>query len=111
MANQTDIKGTLVHVGDIIRLHLKVMEGEKERVQMFEGMVMGIRGRENDKTFTVRKIATGNIGVERIFPVSSPWILKVDVKKTSQVRRAKLGYVRRKSSKQVAQLSQSQLLK
>jgi large subunit ribosomal protein L19 len=107
MANQIEIKGTKVHVGDIVRVHLRVLEGEKERVQIFEGMVIGIRGRDENKTFTVRKIATGNIGVERIIPVFSPWIVKISIKKTSRVRRAKLGYIRRKSSKQVAQISQT----
>lgn len=107
MANQVDIKGTMVKSGDLVRVHLKVLEGEKERVQIFEGLVISIRGKENNKTFTVRKIASGNIGVERILQVSSPWIVKVDVKKTSRVRRAKLAYVRLKSHKQVAQISQS----
>jgi large subunit ribosomal protein L19 len=105
MANQVTIKDTRVGSGDIIRVHQKVLEGEKERVQIFEGMVIGIRGRDPDKSFTVRKIASGGIGVERIFPVNSPWVVKVEVKKVGQVRRAKLGYVREKSSKQVAQIS------
>ena len=107
MANQTEIKGVKVHSGDVVRVHLKILEGDKERIQIFEGMIIGIRGRDDGKTFTVRKIATGNIGVERIFPITSPWIIKVEVKKVGQVRRAKLGYIRRKSSKQVAQLSQA----
>ncbi len=106
MANRTDIKGVQVHSGDVVRVHLKILEGDKERIQIFEGMIIGIRGRDDSKTFTVRKIATGNIGVERIFPVTSPWIIKIEVKKAGQVRRAKLGYIRRKSSKQIAQLSQ-----
>src|SRR3972149_7457383 len=104
MANQTLITGTTVHVGDLIRLHLKVIEGEKERSQIFEGMIIAIRGRDSNQTFTVRKIAAGNIGVERIFPVSSPWILKTEIKKPGHVRRAKLFYTRHKSTKQVAQL-------
>jgi large subunit ribosomal protein L19 len=107
MANRVDVKGTLIHVGDVVRLHQKVIEGEKERTQIFEGLVIGIRGQDN-KTFTVRKISAGNIGVERIFPVISPWILKVEIKKAGHVRRAKLSYVRRKSTKEVAHLSQSQ---
>ncbi|OGD10665.1 50S ribosomal protein L19 [Candidatus Amesbacteria bacterium RIFOXYB1_FULL_44_23] len=108
MANRIDIKGTSVGSGDLVRVHLKVVEGDKERIQIFEGMVISLRGRGDDKTFTVRKIASGNIGVERIFPVSSPWISKLEVKKPGHVHRAKLGYVRTKSAKQVSQISKDQ---
>lgn len=100
--NSAIIKGTLVHVGDLIRVHTRILEGDKERIQIFEGMVISIRGRGDDQTFMVRKIATGNIGVERIFPLISPWISKVDIKKTGVVRRAKLYYVRGKSNRQVS---------
>ncbi len=105
MANEVNIRDVRVGSGDIIRVHQKIIEGDKERTQIFEGLVIGIRGRDPDKTFTVRKISAGGIGVERIFPVNSPWILKVEVKKTGNVRRAKLTYVRTKSAKQVAQIS------
>lgn len=106
MAISAQIKDTAVHVGDLVRLHLKVLEGEKERIQIFEGMVIGIRGREENKTFTVRKVSSGNIGVERIIPVHSPWLSKVEVKKPGKVRRAKLHYVREQSARQVAQVTQ-----
>lgn len=107
MAISTLIKEVQVHVGDIIRVHQRVIEEEnKERIQVYEGMVLGIKGREENKTFTVRKISTANIGVEKIFPVSSPWIAKIEVKKVGKVRRAKLGYVKNKSSRQVAQITQ-----
>jgi large subunit ribosomal protein L19 len=105
MANQTLIKEVLVGSGDIVRVHQRILEGDKERVQIFEGMVIGIRGRQDDRTFTVRKISSAGIGVEKIFPVVTPWIVKIEVKKKGHVRRAKLGYVREKSSKQVAQIS------
>jgi large subunit ribosomal protein L19 len=108
MAISTSIKGTNVHVGDLVRVHYKVLEGEKERVQIFEGLVTGIRGRGDSCTFTVRKIAAGNIGVERIYPVNSPWVIKIDIKKTGHVRRAKLTYVRAQSLRQVAQITQNQ---
>lgn len=104
MANQTTIKDTTFHIGDIVRVHYKILEGEKERIQIFEGLVISIRGRGENRTFTVRKVATGNIGVERIFPLNSPWIAKLEVKKTGSVRRAKLYYVRGKSSRQVSQI-------
>ena len=105
MAINATIKDTPVHVGDIVQVHLKVVEGEKERIQIFEGMILGIRGRGDNRTFTVRKISSGNIGVERIFPLVSPWIVKVTVKKTGKVRRAKLNYVRDQSSRQVSRIT------
>lgn len=106
MAISLKIKDINVHVGDIVRLHLRIQEGDKERVQVFEGMVLAIRGRTlENKTFTVRKMASGNIGVERIFPVVSPWITKIEVKKTGVTRRAKMYYVRKQSARQVAQVN------
>lgn len=105
MAISATIKNTPVHVGDIAQVHLKVVEGEKERIQIFEGMILGIRGRGDNRTFTVRKISSGNIGVERIFPLISPWIVKIQVKKTGKVRRAKLTYVRDQSSRQVSRIT------
>lgn len=106
MANLAKHNDVTFHVGDLVRVHLKVLEGEKERIQIFEGMVIGIRGRGENVTFTVRKIATGNIGVERVLPLHSPWISKIEVKKVGHVRRAKLYYVREKSSRQVAAITQ-----
>jgi large subunit ribosomal protein L19 len=107
MAISTTVQSVQVHVGDLVRLHLKVIEGEKERVQVYEGMIIGIRGRVGDQTMTVRKIASGNIGVERIFPTDSPWITKVEVKKPGSVRRAKLTYVRSQSARQVSQITKT----
>jgi large subunit ribosomal protein L19 len=81
--------------GDIVRVSQKVIEGEKTRIQVFEGMVLAIKGRGDNKMFTVRKMV-GEVGVERIFPVMSPNIEKVTVKSHSKnkIRRAKLYYVR-----------------
>jgi large subunit ribosomal protein L19 len=107
MAISAEIKGTQVHVGDLVRVHQRIMEGEKERIQMFEGMVISIRGRGENMTFTVRKIAVGGIGVERIYPVMSPWIPKIEIKKKGDVRRAKLYYVRNQSVRQVSQITSS----
>ncbi|MEK7504326.1 MAG: 50S ribosomal protein L19 [Patescibacteria group bacterium] len=106
MAISLTVKDVNIHVGDIVRVHLRIKEGDKERIQIFEGLLIAIRGREaENKTFTVRKMSTANIGVERIFPVVSPWIAKIEVKKTGQVRRAKLYYVREKSNRQVAAIN------
>lgn len=81
------------HVGDTIVVSVNVFEGEKERIQLFKGIVMGIKGGGISKTFRVRKIANG-VGVERIFPVNSPRIAKIEILKHGSVRRAKLYYLR-----------------
>jgi large subunit ribosomal protein L19 len=80
-------------VGDAVRVHVKVKEGEKERIQVFEGLVIRRRGSGIGETFTVRKIASG-VGVERIFPVQSPLVTKVDIKSRGFVRRSRLYYLR-----------------
>lgn len=79
--------------GDTIRIHVKVREAQKERIQVFEGLVIGRKGSGVSETFTVRKISFG-VGVERIFPVHSPVIDQIEVKKSGRVRRAKLYYLR-----------------
>jgi len=85
-------------VGDTLRLHVKVVEGEKERIQTFEGIVIKMNRGGNRATFTVRKISYG-IGVERIFPLHSPRIDKIQVLSRGKVRRAKLYYLRELSGK------------
>ncbi|MDA3130635.1 50S ribosomal protein L19 [Aliibacillus thermotolerans] len=79
--------------GDTVRVHVKVVEGSRERIQVFEGVVIKRRGGGISETFTVRKISYG-IGVERTFPVHSPRIDKIEVKRRGKVRRAKLYYLR-----------------
>ncbi len=80
-------------VGDIVKVHTKVKEGDKERTQVFQGIVLGIRGRGLNATFTVRRISYGE-GVEKVFPVNSPNVEKVEVERAGKVRRAKLNYLR-----------------
>jgi len=80
-------------VGDSVRVHTKVVEGDKERIQVFEGMVIGMHRGGARATFTVRKVSFGQ-GVERIFPLHSPIIDKIDVVRTARVRRAKLYFLR-----------------
>ena len=88
--------------GDTINVHVKVVEGEKERVQQFQGVVTARRGSGLTETFTVRKISNG-VGVERIFPIHSPRISKIEVTKAGRVRRAKLYYLRNITAKQIRQ--------
>jgi large subunit ribosomal protein L19 len=80
-------------VGDNVDVHQRILEGDKERIQVFAGVVIGVRGEGTRETFTVRRIVQGE-GVERIFPVCSPKIAKVKVKRGGKVRRAKLYYLR-----------------
>ncbi len=88
--------------GDTINVHVRVVEGDKERIQQFQGVVIGKRGGGLNTTFTVRKISDG-VGVERIFPLHSPRIAKIERVKEGKVRRAKLYYLRKLAAKQVTQ--------
>lgn len=91
-----------VQSGDTILVHQKIKEGGKERIQVFEGIVIARHGRKNlDASFTVRKIAAGGIGVEKVFPLHSPSILKIEKLKSAKVRRAKLYYLRFRVGKKI----------
>jgi len=80
--------------GDTITVHYKIKEGNKERIQLFQGVVIQIKGKGLNKTFTVRKISN-NVGVERIFPFTDPFIAKIEVNKRGRVRRARIYYFRK----------------
>jgi len=86
------------NVGDSVRVHTKVVEGDKERIQIFAGVVIGKRGAGLNETFTVRRISYGE-GVERIFPFHSPRVDKIEVERQGDVRRAKLTYLRKRIGK------------
>ncbi len=86
------------NVGDTIEVHVRVIEGDKERVQVFKGVVIKMRGSGDSRTFAVRKVSEG-IGVERIFPLVSPMIAKINVISRGHVRRAKLYYLRNLTGK------------
>jgi large subunit ribosomal protein L19 len=87
------------NVGDSVKVHTRVKEGDKERVQVFAGVVIGHKGRGLNESFTVRRISYGE-GVERIFPINSPRIEKIEVEREGQVRRAKLFYLRGRKGKE-----------
>ena len=80
--------------GDTVRVSVRIKEGNKERVQAFEGIVMGIRGSGTGKSFTVRRVGSAGIGVERVFPFSSPALEMIEVLRRGKVRRAKIYYIR-----------------
>ena len=82
-----------VKIGDVVRVHVKIREGERERIQVFEGTVIARKGSGVNETFTVRRISYG-VGVERVFPVHSPNVAKVETVRVGKVRRSKLYYLR-----------------
>lgn len=89
---------TSFSIGDTVRVHVNIIEGDRVRVQPFEGIVIARRGSGLSETFTIRKISYG-IGVERIFPLHSPQLLKIEVIRRGKVRRAKLYYLRKKKGR------------
>ena len=99
------IKDIEVDIGDTLRVHTQVVEGTKTRIQIYEGILISMRGRSENATFTVRKIGAGGIGVERTWPIDSKSIVKIEVKKAAEhVRRAKLYYLRDRIGKQAVRV-------
>ena len=94
-------------VGDSVKVHTKVVEGDKERIQVFAGVVIGKRGHGLNETFSVRRISYGE-GVERVFPLHSPRVDKVEVERHGQVRRAKLTYLRKRLGKGATLVNEKQ---
>jgi large subunit ribosomal protein L19 len=95
---QLNTEITPFNVGDTIKVHVNIKEGNRERIQVFEGVVIKKQGGSNRETFTVRKISYG-VGVERTFPIHSPKIAKIEVVRRGSVRRAKLYYLRERTGK------------
>jgi large subunit ribosomal protein L19 len=95
MDKMSDIKP-----GDLVKVYTKIIEGDKERLAPFQGVVIKVKGSDIGKTFTVRKVSAG-VGIERIFPVHSPMIARVEIKKKGKVRRAKLTYLRQRKGKRM----------
>lgn len=121
MTGETDAKTSVTfHVGDTVRVHYKLIEKEKvagktkrevheeshERTQAYEGIVIAIKGAGENTMFTVRRIAAGRVGIERIFPIVSPWIKKIEIKKSGKVRRAKLYYLRDRIGKSATKIDE-----
>ncbi len=99
-------KETQFGVGDEVKVYLKVKEGDKTRSQVFEGIVIGIKGRDSGKSFTVRKIGAAKVGIEMIFPIETPSIEKVEIVRNGLegIKHAKLYYVRNKSTKEIEKI-------
>ena len=97
--SQLKEKAPEFQVGDSVRVHVKIKEGDKERIQLYAGTVIARDGGGSSQTFTVRRISYGE-GVERVFPLHSPYVTKVEVERSGVIRRAKLYYLRNLTSKQ-----------
>ena len=82
-----------INVGDVVKVHVKIREGERERIQLFEGTIIARKGSGVSETFTVRRVSYG-VGVEKVFPVNSPNVAKVELVRSGKVRRSKLYYLR-----------------
>ena len=113
-------KKLTIHVGDTVRVHYKLIEKTKvsgktkrevheeshERTQVFEGIVIAIKGIAINTMFTVRRVGAGRVGIDRIFPLQSPWIKNLEVKKSGRVRRAKLYFLRDRIGKSATKISE-----
>ena len=105
MALSAILNGQEFHVGDTVRVHQRIQEDNKTRIQVFEGTVLAIRGKESGKMYTVRRIGAGSVAIERIFPMDSPSVEKIEVKAQGHVRRSKLYYLRNKTQRELAELT------
>lgn len=110
MANSFTYQDQVINVGDTIRVHQKIQEDDKTRIQVFEGLLIAIKGRDVNKTFTVRKIGANSIGVERIIPIASPLIDKIEIKSRGGVRRAKLYYMRDRVGRRASRVKEKKAL-
>jgi large subunit ribosomal protein L19 len=99
-----------ISTGDTVRVHQEIFEGEKKRVQIFEGIIIAIKNAGAGKSFTVRKIGSNSIGVEKIFPVQLPSIKKIEIKRHGQVRRSKLYYLRDRIGKAATRIKEKKTL-
>lgn len=105
MALQAMHNEQVFHVGDLVRVHQKIQEDNKSRTQVFEGMVIAIRGENPNKTFTVRRIGAAGVAIERIFPLNSPFVERIEVRALGFVKRSKLYYIRDKTAREIADIT------
>lgn len=110
MAQSFNLNQQTINVGDTVQVHQEIVEGKKTRTQVFEGIVIAIKGKEVGKSFTVRRIGAGSIGIEKIFPVRLPSIKKITVKRRGQVRRSKLYYLREKVGKKATKVREKKTI-
>jgi large subunit ribosomal protein L19 len=106
MAQYLEYKDQSISVGDTVKVHQEISEGDKKRIQIFEGIVIAIKNSGTGKSFTVRKIGANSIGVEKIFPTLLPSIKKIEVKRQGAVRRSKLYYLRDKVGKAASRIKE-----
>ena len=106
MAISAVIKNQKLSVGDTIRVYQKIFEDDKTRIQAFEGLLISIKGNQGQRMFTVRKISSANVGVERIWPADSPLLTKIVKVKSGKVRRAKLYYLRQRTGKKALKIKE-----
>jgi large subunit ribosomal protein L19 len=99
MANAFTFNEQVINVGDTVRISQRIQEGDKSRIQVFEGIVIGVQNIGAGKSFTVRRIGANGIGVEKIMPITMPGLEKIQVKAQGDVRRAKLYYLRQRQGK------------
>lgn len=106
MANSFTIHNILISTGDTVRIHQEIAEGEKTRIQIFEGIVIAIKNSGTGRSFTVRKMGANGIGVEKIFPSHMPSIKKIELKRKGNVRRAKLYYLKGRIGKAATRIKE-----
>lgn len=106
MAQYLEYKDQTIGIGDTVKVHQEITEGDKTRIQIFEGLVIAIKNRDNGKSFTVRKIGAGGIGVEKIYPINMPQIKEIEVKRKGSVRRAKLYFLRERVGKAATRIKE-----
>ena len=109
MAQHFKYKDQSISVGDTIRVHQEIVENDKKRIQIFEGIVIAIKNRQTNRSFTVRKISASSVGVEKIFPAHLPSIKKIEIKRQGQARRSKLYYLRDRIGKQATRVKEKAL--
>jgi len=111
MANHFSFNDQIINVGDTVRLHQQIKEGEKSRVQIFEGIIIAVQNESASRTFTIRRMAANGIGVEKIVPVNLPGLVKIQVKSRGDVRRAKLFYLRDRIGKAATRVKEKAIVR